>query len=517
MGDFLGGLFDKLGGALGGIGLVVAIIFLVLVLYALWMAITRLYRRVPPNKALIIYGRGRTTADVTGRITDVGFRIVSGGGAFVRPFFEETAALSLEIMTIPVTGDEVKTTTGVPIYVDWVAQVKIGGDVASIATAAQVFLGQPESVIIEKARQTLSGNMREVISGLTVEEVHRERDKFIGKVQQIIADEMALMGLKLVSLTIQDIYDRPKDRPARPGEEMGYFEALAAENMANVRRAARIAKATADREAREAEARQELAARQAEISKEASIAEAEKTRNVLIAQYKAEADTRKAEADRAYDLQDAEIRAALAQKDGTVEVERQRQAGLAAEQAVAVAQRRTQAEVVVPAEAAKKAAVEKATGEAEATKLAAGADAERTRVTKGAEASGLLAIGQSAAEAEKAKLLAQAEGERQLAEARAAQDEINLRLRELELKYATQKEIGIAMANALGQMLGKVNITYVGSPTGDGSPLTSALMGVVPVVAQMAAQVQALTGKPVSDVVTDLAAAASGQPATQGD
>lgn len=513
MGDFLGGLFDRIAGAFGGIGLVLAVIFLALVLYALWMAITRLYRRVPPNKALIIYGRGRTVADATGRITSVGFRIVSGGGAFVRPFFEETAWLSLEIMTIPVTGDEVKTTTGVPIYLDWVAQVKIGGDVASVATAAQVFLGQPEEVIIEKARQTLSGNMREVISGLTVEEVHRERDKFIGKVQQIIADEMSLMGLKLVSLTIQDIYDRPKDRPSRPDEPMGYFEALAAQNLAEVRKNARIAQAAADREAREAEAAARLAARQAEIGAETKMAEAEKARNVLTAQYKAEADAEKAEADRAYDLKDAEIRAALAQKDGTVEVERQRQAGLAAEQAVAVAQRRTQAEVVVPAEAAKRAAVEKAAGEAEATKLAAGADAERTRVTKEAEAAGVRAIGQAEGDAEKAKLLAQADGERQLAEARAAQDEINLRLRELELRYATQKEIGIAMANALGQMLDKVNITYVGSPpTGDGSPLASALMGVVPIVAQMAAQVQAMTGKPVGEVVTDLAEALRGQP-----
>lgn len=71
-------------------------------------------------------------------------------------------------------------------------------------------------------------------------------------------------------------------------------------------------------------------------------------------------------------------------------------------------------------------------------------------------------------EAEKARLLGKADGERKLAEARSAEKEINLHLRELELKYQAQIEIGRAFANTVGAMFSKVNITYVGVPTGDG-------------------------------------------------
>lgn len=509
-------------GALGGIGLIVGVIFLVIAAFALISGISRLYRKVPPNQAMIVYGRGKTFADAeTGRMTQVGFDIVTGGGRWVRPLVEEVAFIPLDIITIPVKGDEVRTTTGVPLLIDWVAQIKIGGDRESIATAAQVFLGKNQDVIQEKARQTLSGNLREVISRMTVEQVHRERDQFVAHVHEIISDEMALMGLKLISLTIQDLYDRLEEEDAEGRRQLGYFAALSAKDIAEVRKNATVAQAEADRVARERRAQENLAAKQAELTADISIKEAEKKRDVNVAAFKMETDQRKAEADVAYDLQDAEMRRQLAIKDGAVEVEKQRQVALAAEQAIEVAKRQKQAELVVPAEAqmrtdrlnADATAYTKETearGAAEAARLQGQATADVTRAQREAEAEGIRATGRAEAETTEAKLRAQAEGERELADARAAQDEINLRQLAVERVIDARVQIAQHLANSLVGIGANMRVVqFAGAPGAPGkgqtgNVLLDTLMQLPELATLVGAKAEALAGKDVSDILTDV-------------
>src|SRR6266540_452749 len=92
------------------------------------------YTKVGPNEVLIISGR-RTREGPDGK--PVGYRIVRGGGTYVRPFGEKVQRLSLELMQFDVRTSETYSMHGVPVQVDGVCMVKIGGADQQIERAAQ--------------------------------------------------------------------------------------------------------------------------------------------------------------------------------------------------------------------------------------------------------------------------------------------------------------------------------------------------------------------------------------------
>ena len=100
-------------------------------------AVARRYKKVGPNQVMVISGRKYKIKTADNRVEEVGFRIRRGGGAFIMPLVEKVDLLSLEIITLDITTPEVYTKPGVPIIVDGVAQVKVGGDEQSIRTAAE--------------------------------------------------------------------------------------------------------------------------------------------------------------------------------------------------------------------------------------------------------------------------------------------------------------------------------------------------------------------------------------------
>ncbi|MFQ9808082.1 MAG: flotillin family protein [Christensenellales bacterium] len=62
--------------------------------------------------------------------------------------------------------------------VDAVANIKIGSDDLSIATAAEQLLQYNAEQIKALAKDVLEGNMREIISQMTIAELVQNRDKF---------------------------------------------------------------------------------------------------------------------------------------------------------------------------------------------------------------------------------------------------------------------------------------------------------------------------------------------------
>src|ERR671918_3107899 len=105
---------------------------LLIVAFIVW---AHQYTKVGPNEVLIISGR-RPRKGADGRA--VGYRIVRGGGTYVRPFREKVQRLSLELMQFDVKTGEPYSMHGVPVQVDGVCMVKIDG----IERAAEQFLSR---------------------------------------------------------------------------------------------------------------------------------------------------------------------------------------------------------------------------------------------------------------------------------------------------------------------------------------------------------------------------------------
>jgi flotillin len=349
-------------------------------------AVARRYKKVGPNQVMIISGRKYKIKTPDGRIDEVGFRIRRGGGAFILPLVEKIDLLSLEIMTLDITTPEVYTRPGVPIIVDGVAQVKVGGDEQSIRTAAEQFLGKTPEQIKDIAMQTVEGHLRAIVGTMTIEDIYRNRDQFASSVQEVAVSDLANMGIQIVSFTLKDIRD-----------VHGYLEALGKPRTAEVKRDAVIAQAEADRDATIKSAAARQAGEIAKFQAETQIAEAQKNFLLQKAGYDATTNEAKAQADLAYDLQRYKTNQSLKREEVQVSiVEKEQQIAVQEREILrrekeleATVKRQADAErykIQTEAEANRFKYETEARGQAEAQKSKGFAQAEVVKATGTAEA-----------------------------------------------------------------------------------------------------------------------------------
>jgi flotillin len=204
-----------------------------------------------------------------------------------------------------------------------------------VHNAVERFLNLPPESIRQSAKQTLEGVLRGVISQLTPEQVNEDRIEFANKLLEVTSDDFNKMGLHLDTLKVQRVED-----------EAQYLVNIARTQIANAVRDAENAESQAGQEIaqEEAAARQqaEMAQKQAEIG----IAQKRNQLRTLVGQLEGEA-------------QAVEVEAQVASEQARAEAEQELQ-GVRKE----LETRRLYAEVVLPAEAARKAASLLAEGEA---------------------------------------------------------------------------------------------------------------------------------------------------------
>ncbi len=449
---------------LEGLVLIVASALGLIILLALVRRAARLYHRVPPNKVMVIYGRGKTVFAAGGKVEKVGVRLVTGGGALIWPIVEDFDFLDLTVMTIPKAKDEVYTVDGVPIRLDWVAQVQIDSDEISLLTAARAFLGRTREEVKNVIAQTLSANFRAIVGQLSVEDVHRDRDAFVNRVQQLASDDMIAMGIRVISMGIEEITD-----------DKGYFEAMAKPVIAIIKRDAVIAEAEADREARIRAAEATKQAKQAELDAQRAIVEQQEA---LALREVAKLKT--------VGLAEAESEEVV-QKKRAAAVEQQKEAE------VLVPARADREAVEIRADAERRKVTITAEARAAATRKEASANAEATEVTGKAEAEKLKAIKLTEAEGTRATLLAEAEGKEKIAQATAAEGEINLRQVVAELLIQAE----VAKVEAIGQAMAgigeNVKIVQFAGGNGSGGDNSNALVNFLRDIPELAAVINAKT------------------------
>lgn len=392
--------------------LVVIGVFVVLGL-AFWSR----YKTVGADEAMIVTGSllgGKNVlTDQSGRK----LKIIRGGGAFIIPIFQRSARLSLLSHKLDVSTPEVYTEQGVPIAVDGVAIIKIGGTLDDVATAAEQFMGKSDATLNDEAGEVLEGHLRAILGTMTVEEIYKNRERFATEVQSVAAKDLKKMGLQIVSFTIKDVRDNN-----------GYLEALGRPRIAVVRRDADVAEANANRdtEIQTAKAREE--GMKARLISETRVAEAQKEKELHVAQFKIEQDMKRAEADQAYQLQENRNRQQVVDEEMKIELVRKQKEIELEEKEIVRREKQYDAEVRKKADAdryAKEQTAEanrfereaQARAEAAAIKAKGIADAEAERATGSAKAEVEKMEGMAQADIIRAKGLAEAEAKQKLAEA----------------------------------------------------------------------------------------------------
>lgn len=361
------------------LGLIIVIAVLVVSILSIVLIIAHNWLKAEPNEALIFTGRKNKVRTKDGEIIVRGWRAVVGGAKLRIPVLERVNRISLKTMNLAdVRVEKAYSKEGVPVTIDAVANVKISGDEGMLDRAVERFLGTDARQIQQIIKETLEGQLRDIIGVLTVEELYQKRDMFVNKVLDQAGEELAKIGVIIDIINIQDIRD-----------ERGYLEALGIKRTAEVKRDAAIGQAEADRDAMQ---KSETARREGEVvraEQEKQIAEAEKNRDVAKQQYRGETLAANKKAEQQGPLAEARARQEVVIQEQKV-LEEQQKAREKVESAKAEAeQQKYRAEVVVPANAEKQAAILKAEGEAEAILKVAQARAKGTQVQLEAEAKGL--------------------------------------------------------------------------------------------------------------------------------
>src|SRR5215216_3808677 len=246
------------------------------VISMMWV-IGTLFRRVGPNRALIVYGWGGT-------------HILTGGGKVVWPLFQNGQELSLELMSFDVAPEQdLYTAQGVAVNVEAVAQIKVRSDPESIRTAAEQFLTKPRAESEALIRLVMEGHLRGIGGLLTVEQIVKEPEMVAGRVRETVADDLSKMGLEVISFTIKKVMD-----------EKDYISNMGRPDVARIKREADIAQAEAERD---------TAIKRAMALRESSIAQAQADQQRVIAQTASQ--TKQAEATRDLEVAKAEYEGAM--------------------------------------------------------------------------------------------------------------------------------------------------------------------------------------------------------------
>ena len=117
------------------------------------------------------------------------------------------------------------------------AKVRISPEEKGIRLAAKNFLNKKGPDIALDLKDSLQGNMREIIGTLTLEKINTDRDSFSDQVMQKASRDMEKLGIEILSCNIQNVQD-----------ENGLIQDLGAENTSLIKRTPAIAKAQADRD-----------------------------------------------------------------------------------------------------------------------------------------------------------------------------------------------------------------------------------------------------------------------------
>ena len=236
--------------------IIVLIIVAVLVLFMILLMVLTRYKKCPPNKIMVIYGK--VGADKAGNTRSA--KCIHGGAAFIWPLVQSFTYLDLTPLSISVDLKSALSRQNIRIDVPSIFTVGISTEPTVMENAAERLHNLKMAEIQELAKDIIFGQLRLVIATMNIEEINTDRDKFLEAISRNVEGELKKIGLRLINVNVTDISD-----------ESGYIIALGKEAAAKAINDAKISVAEANKigSIGEANAKMEERVRVAEAESEA--------------------------------------------------------------------------------------------------------------------------------------------------------------------------------------------------------------------------------------------------------
>ena len=196
----------------------------------LWAVYTHCSVRVPPNRALVLYGRRapRPASDSPLIPSDVTLRrakIVVGGRALVAPWDRGVGYLSLAPIAVDVTVRSMHALEGTRASgweVRVQAQAKVPAEPGFLSVASENLLGRTDEEIRSLIARTLEGAAPAVLARIKADDGEPDWDRLAAEIQACAAPDLVAMGLAIRTLSVTELHRivpptaGPSVVPARP-------------------------------------------------------------------------------------------------------------------------------------------------------------------------------------------------------------------------------------------------------------------------------------------------------------
>src|SRR3989339_321516 len=147
-------------------------IIIAVVLLTLFITLAKRYKRCPSNRILVIYGKTNSGAS----------KCIHGGAAFVWPLFQAYDYLDLEPFVVPIDLSNALSQENIRVSVPTTVTAAISNQTGIMQNAAIRLLGQSTQQIQAQAQDIIIGQMRAVIATMKIEDINRDRQSFMSKV-----------------------------------------------------------------------------------------------------------------------------------------------------------------------------------------------------------------------------------------------------------------------------------------------------------------------------------------------
>jgi flotillin len=304
-----------------------------LVILTLAFQVVSKMKLVPPSRLAVVHGKGGS------------FRTYRGGRVFVLPLINRFNTMDLTPQTTTVIVESAIAKGIVPLTVKATVSYAVAKSETGMINAVKRILHMTNNwgELQEIATSIIEGHLRDSIASMTPEEVMSHKDRLIQNMIKVCKSDLEGIGLEITTMNIADVDDHRLDGV----KERDLYIALLK----------RVQTANAESQSREAKAMGRATAKEQEEERRAEVA----VRNLENERLNLEAQTRVRLAQenqrKAVDVQEASRNAEsqVAGVQAQIEAERQR---------IEMVRAQLEAEVIIPAQAAREKMVEEARAEA---------------------------------------------------------------------------------------------------------------------------------------------------------
>jgi len=267
----------------------------VVIIFVTILVIATRYKKCPPNKILVVHGKTKGSKPS---------KCVHGGGAFVIPVLQGYNFLDLSPISMDVDLKNALSEQNIRISIPSTFTIGISSKEEFMQLAAERLLGLSQQQIVEQASDIIFGQLRSIISGLKIEEINADRDKFLLQIRDTLTPELQKIGLTLINVNIRDITDSSQYIESIGRKAVAEVVNKALVDVAVEEKTGQTGKANADRE-------REISVAQAQAESVKGQKKAEADRRIYVQQQEADAvkGEKKAESEQRIFVQDREAEA----------------------------------------------------------------------------------------------------------------------------------------------------------------------------------------------------------------